>query len=114
LLNASRHYDVVPASDKDWTSPPFELTSRNGYLYGRGVSDNKGPILAFAHAASDLLRRQNLDIDLVMLIEGEEEADSQGFALTVQKHKVLSCLSVRNGLSDTVCSTKLALWISFS
>ena len=39
------HYDVQPANEQGWLSPPFELTGRNGYLYGRGVTDNKGPIL---------------------------------------------------------------------
>lgn len=63
-----------------------ELTIR--YLYGRGVSDNKGPILAVACAAAALRQRRELDVDLVMLIEGEEEAGSRGFASTVRKHKV--------------------------
>jgi len=58
------------------------------YLYGRGVSDNKGPILAVACAAAALRQRRELDVDLVMLIEGEEEAGSRGFASTVRKHKV--------------------------
>ena len=60
----------------------------NGYLYGRGVTDNKGPILAMACAASDLLRKRLLACDVVFLIEGEEEAGSSGFAEAVQSHKV--------------------------
>lgn len=35
------HYDVVAATEKGWKSPPFEMTAVNGYLYGRGVTDNK-------------------------------------------------------------------------
>jgi hypothetical protein len=58
------------------------------YLYGRGVSDNKGPILATACAAANLRQQRELDVDVVMLIEGEEEAGSRGFASTVRKHKV--------------------------
>jgi len=62
------------------------LTGR--YLYGRGVSDNKGPILAVACAAAALRQRRELDVDLVMILEGEEEAGSGGFASTVRKNKV--------------------------
>lgn len=82
------HYDVIPASPKGWSSDPFTLYALNGYLYGRGVTDNKGPIMAIACAAAALLRRRALDVDLVMLIEGEEEAGSKHFAQTVKQHKV--------------------------
>ncbi|ORY35351.1 hypothetical protein BCR39DRAFT_508937 [Naematelia encephala] len=81
------HYDVQPAAECDWDTDPYQLSGRNGYLYGRGVSDNKGPILAVACAAASLRQRRELDVDLVMLIEGEEEAGSRGFAPTVRKHK---------------------------
>ncbi|KAL6070205.1 glutamine amidotransferase subunit [Balamuthia mandrillaris] len=50
------HYDVVPAKDTDgWISPPFQLTGRDGYLYGRGVTDDKGPILALLFAVKEML-----------------------------------------------------------
>lgn len=64
------------------------MTGKNGYLYGRGVTDNKGPILAVACAAADLLHRRALAVDLVFLIEGEEECGSAGFEAAVRKHKV--------------------------
>lgn len=82
------HYDVQPVGEKDWESDPWELTGRNGYLYGRGVTDNKGPIMAVACAAAALRQRRELDVDLVMLIEGEEEAGSRGFAAAVRRNKV--------------------------
>jgi di- and tripeptidase len=81
------HYDVQPVGEKDWESDPWTLTGRNGYLYGRGVTDNKGPILAVACAAAELRQRRELDVDLVMLIEGEEEAGSRGFADAVRRNK---------------------------
>ncbi|WRT68195.1 uncharacterized protein IL334_005170 [Kwoniella shivajii] len=81
------HYDVQPADEDQWETNPWELSGRNGYLYGRGVTDNKGPILAVACAAASLRQRRELDVDLVMIIEGEEEAGSRGFASTVRKHK---------------------------
>ncbi|KAH0586115.1 hypothetical protein H2248_007384 [Termitomyces sp. 'cryptogamus'] len=81
------HYDVIPAPRQGWSSDPFTLTGRNGYLYGRGVTDNKGPIIAVACAAADLLSRRALGCDLVFLIEGEEECGSTGFRETVGRYK---------------------------
>ncbi|KAL0960852.1 hypothetical protein HGRIS_005868 [Hohenbuehelia grisea] len=81
------HYDVISAPTKGWDSDPFKLTGRNGYLYGRGATDDKGPIIAVACAAADLLARRALAVDLVFLIEGEEECGSAGFGATVRKHK---------------------------
>ncbi|KAF6757538.1 hypothetical protein DFP72DRAFT_1111850 [Ephemerocybe angulata] len=81
------HYDVISAPPHGWNSDPFTVTGKNGYLYGRGVTDNKGPILAVACAAADLLSRRALGLDLVMLIEGEEECGSIGFGDAVRKHK---------------------------
>ncbi|KAF5360448.1 hypothetical protein D9756_004816 [Leucocoprinus leucothites] len=81
------HYDVIPAPPEGWGSDPFTLTGKNGYLYGRGVTDDKGPILAIACAAADLLARRALGVDLVFLIEGEEEIGSPRFAETVRRHK---------------------------
>ncbi|KAH9933265.1 Zn-dependent exopeptidase [Amylocystis lapponica] len=81
------HYDVISASPRGWTFDPFTLTGRNGYLYGRGATDNKGPVMAVACAAADLLRRRALELDLVFLVEGEEEAGSGGFGEAVRRHK---------------------------
>ena len=83
------HYDVVGADTNrpKWKSDPYQLTSLNGFLYGRGVSDNKGPILASLYAAADLARTKSLRCNVVFLIEGEEESGSQGFHQTVREHK---------------------------
>lgn len=88
LIRLTSHYDVISARGSNWESDPFTLSARNGYLYGRGVTDNKGPIMAVACAAADLLRRRALELDVVMLLEGEEEAGSRGFMETVRKKKV--------------------------
>ncbi|RAK78832.1 glutamine amidotransferase subunit DUG2 [Aspergillus fijiensis CBS 313.89] len=83
------HYDVVgaDANAAKWKTDPYQLTSIDGFLYGRGVSDNKGPILAALYAAADLARQKALRCNVVFLIEGEEESGSQGFHETVRKHK---------------------------
>ncbi|KAL2161865.1 hypothetical protein VTH06DRAFT_7649 [Thermothelomyces fergusii] len=85
------HYDVVPADTKggNWQTDPFRLEGRDGYLYGRGVSDNKGPIIAALYAVSDLLQAKVLDSDIIFVIEGEEESGSRGFQETIRMHKHL-------------------------
>jgi di- and tripeptidase len=93
-LTFSRHYDVIAAPPSGWNSHPFTLTGENGYLYGRGATDNKGPIMAVACAAAELLRRRALGVDLVLLIEGEEESGSSGFRDAVKKLKVTGFFSM--------------------
>ncbi|KIH95316.1 di- and tripeptidase [Sporothrix brasiliensis 5110] len=85
------HYDVVAADTKKgkWLSDPFALKGVNGYLYGRGVSDNKGPIMAALYAVTDLLQAKSLESDVIFLIEGEEETGSRGFQETVREHQAL-------------------------
>jgi len=85
------HYDVVPADTKKgkWLSDPFQLRGTNGYLYGRGVSDNKGPIIAALYAVTDLVQAKRLESDIIFLIEGEEESGSRGFQETIRQHQEL-------------------------
>lgn len=85
------HYDVVPADGRKgkWTTNPFTATGTNGFLYGRGVSDNKGPIVAALYAVTDLMQAQRLENDVIFLIEGEEEFGSRGFEEAVQRNKEL-------------------------
>ena len=83
------HYDVVAAENREqtWDTNPFEMQGVNGYLYGRGVSDNKGPLLAALYAAADIFAEQQLNSDLVFLVEGEEESGSKGFQEAIRGNK---------------------------
>lgn len=85
------HYDVVAANKENgkWITDPFTLKGTNGFLYGRGVSDNKGPIVAALYAVTDLMQAQRLQNDVVFLIEGEEEVGSRGFEEAVRRHRDL-------------------------
>lgn len=85
------HYDVIAAENEQakWKYDPFTLTGENGYLYGRGISDNKGPIMAAIYAAHELANEQSLDADIIFLIEGEEESGSRGFKEAIKTKKEL-------------------------
>lgn len=83
------HYDVQPAEEGGaaWVSPPFTLTGRNGYLYGRGATDNKGPILAAISAVRDAMSATgdgSPPVHVVFLVEGEGENGSKGFRAVVE------------------------------
>jgi hypothetical protein len=72
---SSGHYDVVPAgSEAQWTTDPWTMSIKNGFIYGRGVSDDKGPLVASIFAAAKLKREGKLCMDVVFLVEGAEES----------------------------------------
>jgi len=69
------HVDVVPAGD-GWTRPPFAATYENGLVYGRGVSDNKGPTAAVVLAALCVKACFNLAGRLIVAGVADEERGS--------------------------------------
>ena len=73
------HYDVQPAEPLDkWSQPdPFAAVERDGKLYARGATDDKGPVMAFLWAVEALLAENALDVNLVVVLEGQEEAGSK-------------------------------------
>jgi len=72
------HYDVQPEEPlEEWKSPPYNLSLRNGRLYGRGVSDNKGPLVANLFGIqSSFEAGYEPKCKIRFIIEGEEEAGS--------------------------------------
>jgi acetylornithine deacetylase/succinyl-diaminopimelate desuccinylase-like protein len=71
------HYDVQDTGPADeWRSDPFEPQVRDGRLYARGASDDKGNCLPVLHAACELHARGELPVNVRVLIEGEEETGS--------------------------------------
>jgi acetylornithine deacetylase/succinyl-diaminopimelate desuccinylase-like protein len=83
------HYDVQPADRADgWETDPFTPTVRDGRLYGRGASDDKGPILcALAGIEALLAGGPPDDLRLVFLFEGEEEIGSPHLAAFVARER---------------------------
>jgi succinyl-diaminopimelate desuccinylase len=74
------HYDVQPVEPlAEWISPPFEPTKRNGNIYARGATDDKGQMLTHLLSARAWIKtRGKLPVNLKFLIEGEEEVGSKG------------------------------------
>ena len=72
------HYDVQPPEPLElWDSPPFEPVIRDGKLFGRGVSDDKGHITSRLIAIDALLENNgDLPCNIKFVIEGEEETSS--------------------------------------
>jgi acetylornithine deacetylase/succinyl-diaminopimelate desuccinylase-like protein len=72
------HYDVQPPDPlPKWSTPPFEPTIKGDRLYGRGVSDDKGPSLIALETLGAFLRLEGgLPVNVKVLLEGEEEIGS--------------------------------------
>lgn len=68
------HTDVVPVGDEAaWTVDPFGAETKDGYLYGRGSTDMKSGVAAFAAAAIDFVRDTPPDGAVILAITGDEE-----------------------------------------
>jgi acetylornithine deacetylase/succinyl-diaminopimelate desuccinylase-like protein len=81
------HYDVQPPEPLElWTTPAFEPTFRDGRLYGRGVSDDKGHITARLLAIDALLAQGELPCRIKFVVEGEEEVSSVHLPEFVRRH----------------------------
>ncbi len=83
------HYDVQPAEPLElWESPPFEPTIRDGKLFARGASDDKGELVTRIHAIEAWLATQGpLPFKVKWLIEGEEEVGSPHIHAWVERHR---------------------------
>jgi acetylornithine deacetylase/succinyl-diaminopimelate desuccinylase-like protein len=82
------HHDVQPVDPVElWTTPPFEPTVRDGCLYARGASDDKGQIHFQLAAVRHLLAADGgLPVNLKFFVEGEEEAGSPGIDAFLAEH----------------------------
>lgn len=91
------HYDVQPPEPlEEWTTPPFEPTIRDGRIYARGATDDKGQMLTHVKSAEAWIKSVGkLPIQLKFLIEGEEEVGSANLAPFVKRHRdKLACDAV--------------------
>lgn len=100
------HYDVQPVNREKWNSDPFIMQERDGRLYGRGASDDKGGIVAII-AALEAYKKSagELPVNIKLLFEGEEEFGSSHMQpLLEQKAEQLQAdaLIVVDGLNRDV------------
>jgi len=85
------HHDVQPTGrEEHWITPPFVPSERNGRLYGRGVSDDKGGVMMHVAAIGSYLASSgSLPINIKVAIEGEEEVGSTNLDQLLQGHREL-------------------------
>ena len=75
------HYDVQSVGDPAaWTTPPFEPDVRDGRVYARGASDDKGNFLPLLHVACAQAAAGALPVNVRVLVEGEEETGGEAVA----------------------------------
>jgi acetylornithine deacetylase/succinyl-diaminopimelate desuccinylase-like protein len=80
------HYDVQgPEPLELWSSPPFAPTIRDGRLYARGASDDKGNFLPLLHVACAMARAGELPVNVRVLVEGEEERAGDSVAKWIRE-----------------------------
>src|SRR5215213_6140068 len=83
------HYDVQPPEPlAEWHSAPFAPVVKNNYLYGRGVSDDKGQMFALIKALESYFQtRKALPVNVKCIFEGEEEIGSASLIAFLTNHR---------------------------
>jgi acetylornithine deacetylase/succinyl-diaminopimelate desuccinylase-like protein len=82
------HYDVVPAALEDgWNTPPFEPVIRDGKIYARGATDDKGQLFIHVKALESYLQAGGAaPVNVKFLLEGEEEVSSPNLKPFLEEH----------------------------
>jgi acetylornithine deacetylase/succinyl-diaminopimelate desuccinylase-like protein len=99
------HYDVQPPDPLDeWETEPFDPTVRDGNIYARGATDNKGQLLTHVNAVGAYLEAEGeLPVNVTFLIEGEEEVGSPSLAPFLEEHRDLVD-------ADVLLVSDMAMW----
>jgi acetylornithine deacetylase/succinyl-diaminopimelate desuccinylase-like protein len=108
------HYDVQPPDPLElWDSPPFEPVLKNGYVFARGATDNKGQILSHIIGIQETLQKNgDLPVNVDLVIEGEEEVGSQSLGkFLTDNREALKCDVVL--VSDTGMIAKQTPTLSY-
>ena len=106
------HYDVQPVDPIElWDSPPFEPVIKDGKIYARGATDDKGQMYMHIKSVEAYFKTLgSLPLNVKFLIEGEEEVGSESLEIFINNNtELLKCdsvlvsdtASVRAGYSNT-------------
>jgi acetylornithine deacetylase/succinyl-diaminopimelate desuccinylase-like protein len=80
------HFDVQPPDPVElWESPPFELVERDGWLFARGIADDKGQLYMLLKAAELLAGEGSLPVNLRFACDGEEEVGGHSIVEWIQQ-----------------------------
>lgn len=90
LIGILGHVDVVPpGEDSKWNTPPFELTEKEGNLFGRGTQDDKGPILLALYLMKEIVERgEQLNKRIRLIFPSDEESFWRGVEKYVEKEEI--------------------------
>ncbi|MCX7832936.1 MAG: dipeptidase [Ignavibacteria bacterium] len=85
------HYDVQPVDPIElWENHPFEPVIKNNKIFARGATDDKGQVMTHIKSIESYLKVKNkLDLNIKLLIEGEEEIGSPNFEVFIKDNKKL-------------------------
>lgn len=85
------HYDVQPPEPlAEWVTPPFSPTIRDGFIYARGATDDKGQFLTYLRAMEAILDVSGeIPVNVKVLVEGEEEIGSPSLEAFLRQHAEL-------------------------
>jgi acetylornithine deacetylase/succinyl-diaminopimelate desuccinylase-like protein len=82
------HYDVQPVDPIElWKTPPFEPTVKDGKIYARGSSDDKGQFFSHVKAFDTMVNNDSLFCNVKFMVEGEEEIGSENLGIFVSENK---------------------------
>lgn len=83
------HYDVQPPDPIElWDSPPFDPVLKDGYVFARGATDNKGQIFAHILGIQETMAEHgDLPVNLHLIVEGEEEVGSDNLPNFLKEHR---------------------------
>jgi acetylornithine deacetylase/succinyl-diaminopimelate desuccinylase-like protein len=97
------HYDVQPPEPLElWETDPFTATVREGWIHGRGATDDKGQFLMLLRAVAELVRADALPVDVIVLGDGEEEVGgTSAWDVLRDRARELDAAVVFDGPSDS-------------
>ena len=111
------NYDVLRADPgEQWRTPPFEPTTRDGAIFARGASDDKGQVCCFLEAMRAWhVVHGGLPVRITVIIEGEEETSSDTLPRFLQEHRDqlhgdIVLISDTNMWDDSTVAITYGLW----